>query len=503
MWKPAQRIKYKAVPGRWPEASEAAASLLFSPKVLGTTGKVRLEQRTWVPAMVPWRATQAGEVSADVLDWYGRFARGKPGAIVVEATGIRDVPSGPLLRIGHDRFLPGLKQLVERVQLESQGETRLLIQLIDFLPVRRRPERQRYFDEYLNITQQHIDLISNYIGSDRVSEALVRETLSQFDDETLKIYLTARELGDLLYGYRQLVTDTEIESVGRLPQTLPDLFGQAAERAAAAGFDGVELHYAHAYTMASFLSATNTRTDGYGGHREARVRLPLEVYHKVRQRLPQNFLVGCRFLTEECIAGGNTLQDSTYFAHRFAEAGMDFLSTSRGGKFDDAKQPKTGEAVYPYTGPSGYECMPQYISDEQGPFGRNLAPVRHITRSLRAAGHDTPVVVAGGIHNFEVAQAVLADGTADIIGFARQALADPDWFLKVRSGYGDQVRLCEYSNYCEGLDQKHKQVTCQLWDRLALDEPGLGLSRDGRRRLIAPPWTPHSSTDQKSEGESP
>ena len=65
-------------------------------------------QRTWVPAMVPWRATEEGYVTEDVIDWYERFARGMPGAIVVEATGIRDVPSGPLLRIGHDRFLPGL-----------------------------------------------------------------------------------------------------------------------------------------------------------------------------------------------------------------------------------------------------------------------------------------------------------------------------------------------------------------------------------------------------------
>src|SRR3712207_6953300 len=56
-----------------------------------------------------------------------RFAEGRPGAIVVEATGVRDVPSGPLLRIGHERFLPGLRELVETVRRASGGETRLLI----------------------------------------------------------------------------------------------------------------------------------------------------------------------------------------------------------------------------------------------------------------------------------------------------------------------------------------------------------------------------------------
>jgi len=308
------------------------------------------------------------------------------------------------------------------------------------------------------------------------------------NDAQLSQVLSEREMNDLLYGYRQRVTDVDRETVADLPRTLPPLFAEAALRAHRAGFDGVELHYAHAYTMASFLSATNTRKDGYGGAPVNRVRLPLEVYSAVRDRVSKDFLVGCRFLTEECIPGGTTVEDSGYFATRFAEAGMDFLSTSRGGKFDDAKQPKIGQAVYPYTGPSGYECMPQYISDEQGPFGRNLKPVAGITRRLRRLGYSTPVIVAGGVHNFTVAEQILRDGTADIVGFARQALADPDWFIKVRSGCGREVRLCEYSNYCEGLDQKHKQVTCQLWDRLELDEPGVPLSKDGRRRLIAPVW---------------
>jgi tRNA-dihydrouridine synthase len=110
---------------------------------------------------------------------------------------------------------------------------------------------------------------------------------------------------------------------------------------------------------------------------------------------------------------------------------------------------------------------------------------------VRAAGHETPIVAAGGIHNFEQAEAVLATGTADIVGLARQALADPDWFLKVRTGEGAAVRLCKYTNYCEALDQRHREVTCELWDREALDA-GVALSADGKRRLIAPDWPPGS-----------
>ena len=186
--------------------------------------------------------------------------------------------------------------------------------------------------------------------------------------------------------------------------------------------------------------------------------------------------------------GGSTIDDSLYYAEQFAHQGLDYISLSRGGKFDDAKQPKVGWAVYPYTGPSGYECMPQYLSDEFGPFGRNLSPATVIRKHLHRSGSTVPIIVAGGIHNFDQAERAIDSGAGDIIGFARQALADPDWFEKVRQGRGNEVRLCVYSNYCEGLDQKHKQVTCNLWDRSALNEP-CKKTEDGKRRLIAPDWS--------------
>jgi 2,4-dienoyl-CoA reductase-like NADH-dependent reductase (Old Yellow Enzyme family) len=108
---------------------------------------------------------------------------------------------------------------------------------------------------------------------------------------------------------------------------------------------------------------------------------------------------------------------------------------------------------------------------------------------VRDAGSQAPVVCAGGIHNFEMAEDYLARGVCDIIGAARQSLADPDWFYKIRLGLGDQVRVCEYTNYCEGLDQKHKQVTCKLWDKMP-SLPGERSARDGKRRLTAPAWQP-------------
>lgn len=477
MWRPPERIRHPLPDEAWPSAEEAAASKLYSPVRLGP---VTLAHRTWIPAMVPWRATEEGFVTPDVLAWYGRFAEGKPGAIVVEATGIRDVPSGPLLRIGHERFLPGLRSLVDTVREASGGHTKVFIQLIDFLRIRRRPPRERFLGRFLRLTDAH----RQAVGSD--DDTAVRQALLAMDDARLAEVLDERELEALQFGDRERVTDLHLPHIAELPQVLPKLFADAAQRAKDAGFDGVELHYAHAYTMASFLSARNTRTDGYGGDKTSRVRLPLEVFDAVRSRVGANYCVGCRFLSHEIIDGGSNTADAAYFGQRFAEAGMDFLSLSRGGKFEDALQPKEGWSAYPYTGPSGYECMPTVFSDAKGPYGRNVDAVANVRAAVRASGYETPIVVAGGIGTFSQAEGILQADQADIVGAARQSIADPDWFAKVLDGQGAEVRRCKFTNYCEALDQKHKQVTCQLWDRQELDAPDVMLSHDGRRRLIAP-----------------
>src|SRR5438874_10105498 len=167
--------------------------------------------------------------------------------------------------------------------------------------------------------------------------------------------------------------------------------------------------------MASFLSRRNDRADGYGGSPEARVRLPLEVYAAVRAEVGGDYTVGVRFLGDEVIEGGSRIEDAVYYGVEFARAGLDYLSISKGGKFEDAKQPKVGQAVYPYTGRSGYECMPTVLSDERGPFGRNVPLAAAIRRALRQAGHETPVVTSGGIATFDQAEGILERGAADAV----------------------------------------------------------------------------------------
>jgi 2,4-dienoyl-CoA reductase-like NADH-dependent reductase (Old Yellow Enzyme family) len=134
--------------------------------------------------------------------------------------------------------------------------------------------------------------------------------------------------------------------------------------------------------------------------------------------------------------------------------------------------------------------MPTVRSDRRGPFGRNRAATHLVRQAVRAAGRDTPVVLSGGISTFEQAEQLLREGDADIVASARQSLADPDWFRKLRLGLGHQVRRCVFTNYCEGLDQVHKPVTCKLWDHAEVDGDDTPRTADGRRRLVAPAWEP-------------
>jgi 2,4-dienoyl-CoA reductase-like NADH-dependent reductase (Old Yellow Enzyme family) len=484
-------MRHRLPPAEWPTREDAERARWFSPLRLGRTTVAA--HRTWVPAMVPWRASDDGFVTDAVLDWYARFADGRPGVLVVEATGVRDVPSGPLLRIGDDRFVPGLRQLAALVRARSEGHTRLFLQAIDFVAVRRRPEPATYFGRHLAISDRLRARVADATGDARwakAPEAELRAYLVTAPRTVIDAALDPREREALDYGYRERIWDTDLPHIRDLPRVLPALFADAARRTREAGFDGIELHYAHAYTMASFLSRLNTRDDGYGGTREGRVRLPLEVVAAVRARVGDDFTVGIRFLGDDVVPGGSDIDDAAWFAVRFARAGVDYLSVSKGGRFEDAKQPKVGEAIYPYTGPSGHECMPTVTSDDRGPFGRNVPLARTIRRAVRDAGYETPVITSGGICTFEQAEAILARGDADAVAAARQTLADPDWFTKIRLGRGAEIRRCEFTNYCEGLDQRHKQVTCKLWDReWRSGDPDVRLADDGRRRLTAPRWS--------------
>jgi 2,4-dienoyl-CoA reductase-like NADH-dependent reductase (Old Yellow Enzyme family) len=284
-------------------------------------------------------------------------------------------------------------------------------------------------------------------------------------------------------GWRQTVDMLSLEDI----DAIVEAYGTAAVRARKCGFDGVELHMAHAYTLSSFLSRLNPRKDKYGGGSlENRLRLPLRVVERVRKMVGDDFPVGVRFLGEECIKDGYTIVDAAPIAIRLVRAGIDYVSLSAGGKFEDAIK-KEGEPLYPYTGYSGDRCMPSSAY----PDGANLHIPEAVRAALRSAGLEAPVVAVGKLGTHALAQEVLAKGQGDLIGMARALLADPDIPKKWKSGREETVVRCLYGNVCKNLDENFRRVDCTLWPKKLGQAPE---SDD----TIAPEW-PKGGSDLRAE----
>ncbi|MCB9894599.1 MAG: NADH:flavin oxidoreductase [Planctomycetes bacterium] len=292
-------------------------------------------------------------------------------------------------------------------------------------------------------------------------------------------------------GWRQKVDDLSIDDI----RAIVDAYAAAAVRCIDAGYDGVELHMAHAYTLSSFLSRMNKRRDDYGGSLDRRLRVPVEVVTAVRKAVG-DFPVGVRFDGEECIKGGYTGDESKLIAWRLVQAGVDYVSISAGGKFEDA-QPREGEPLYPYTGYSGDRCMP----GKTYPPAANLYIAAGIRLFLREQGSSAPVIATGKINTPELAEKILNDGHADLIGMARPILCDPDWPRKVQAGHFDRVIRCCYANVCKAKDERFQTVSCFLWPKGEIQAPqsddsvapqwpeeGAGLKADGSKGRIDLKW---------------
>src|SRR6187401_1825529 len=178
-----------------------------------------MPNRIWLPAMVTWRGTEDGFVTPAVHDVYLRYAMGGPGMIVLEATGIRDVASGPLLRLSHDRFIPGLKALVE--EMRRAGDALVMPQIIDFLKIATRKPTRAFME--------------SLVGRGQLPASVLELSDAEFERDHAR-HLSLRQQRDFLYGYRQQIEDLDLSEIRRIP----DWFAAAARRARQSGFDGVE-----------------------------------------------------------------------------------------------------------------------------------------------------------------------------------------------------------------------------------------------------------------------
>ncbi len=285
-------------------------------------------------------------------------------------------------------------------------------------------------------------------GMKRLTERFHGETDSKIAPQILHFLKISRS------GYRQTVNDLTLEEV----QEIPELFARAAERARTAGFDAVELHFAHAYTMAYMLSRFNHRKDDYGGSLKNRLRLAEEVVEAGRKAVGDDFVLGARINGDEFALGGNSLAQGKQIALRLAELGLDYISVSAGGKFEDAI-PAEGEALDPYTGYSGHRSMPPKWMPEKV----NVYLAREVKKTINDAGFHIPVITAGRLPTASVAESVLQNGEADLVAIARPILADPYWPKKYQEGREKDILKCIYCNKCREAEGAFEEVTCFQW----------------------------------------
>jgi 2,4-dienoyl-CoA reductase-like NADH-dependent reductase (Old Yellow Enzyme family) len=279
-------------------------------------------------------------------------------------------------------------------------------------------------------------------------------------------------------GWRQKVTDFKSED---LP-LIVEQHVKAARRALSAGFDFIELHMAHAYTLSSFLSLSNERTDEYGGSLlKNRMRLPIEVYQAVRQEVGDKYPLGVRINGEDFTIKGTTLQQSTRIARRLSELGADYISVSAGSRFEDASLPPANTPPDPMSGYSGHRMSPEWYF----PDATHAYLAEGIRRHVRDGGYEVPIVTAGKIRMPRQAEQILVDGKADLIGLCRALLCDPDWPLKAKESRATDIVSCTACNWCLEADTRMEKVNCSRWPEGSLVAPTPWTKKDARASALS------------------
>ena len=359
------------------------SSLLFTPLRLGP---IALQNRIVSLPLYLAYPDPDNRVNDLVVDYYAEMADSGAGLVVVENVTVEPCGLGNprTLLVSDDRFVPGLARLAATIRARRVPA---VLQIHHAGRYARRP--------------------------DRIAPSAV---------ETWGVVPRAMDGADI----RRVIAS----------------FAAGARRARDAGFDGVELHGGTGYLLSQFLSPrTNLRRDDYGGDLEHRMRFPLEVVAAVRDAVGTGFPIGYRFIADEYVPGGWTLDESVPFARELARSGVAYLSVMT-GCYDSF-------------------VLPRYVeADRTEGF---MAP---FAGAIRAAVPGVPIIAAGRIQSPEKAEAILRDGVADLIGLARVLFADPLWPRKAGGEIAEPINACTPTCcFCTRRVAAQKPAYCGRWSR--------------------------------------
>lgn len=387
-----------AMKGPWPRLLSA-----------GKIGSLELKNRMIVTAMGTSLGNEDGTVGERIIAYHEEQARGGAGLIITGVCGVA-WPTGSVLRnqiaISDDRFLPGLKQLTERVhaaggkiaaQLHHGGQVAAFASTFGqplWLPSMPKPMEMG-------------DFIENMLPE---------------------------ELAGFTGGPMPEIKVLEIEDI----KTAIRQFADAARRAKEAGFDGIEIHGGHGYLISSFLSpSTNFRTDEYGGSLENRARLMLDVARAVREAVGPDFPVWMKLDSREVGKKvGTTLEDAKQVARWLEAAGVDAITVTA---YHDAAQGKNHSA--------------SNIPHEPNTNVPAAAAIK--------AEVNIPIIASGRIEPDD-AESHIASGKYDFLAMGRKVLADPHLPRKLAEGRPDLVRPCIYCYTCVSAIYERKIMRCAV-----------------------------------------
>jgi 2,4-dienoyl-CoA reductase-like NADH-dependent reductase (Old Yellow Enzyme family) len=364
---------------------------LFTPI---SVGGLALENRVVMSPMATNLAATDGTVTDDLVAYYARRAQSRPGLLTVEMT-VLDFPRGKAgtvsLRIDDDEVIPGLRRLVEAVdlwrvpvalQLGHAGGNTTLAKTRGLAPIGPSPTR--------------------YAGG--------RTLAIEADDSTL---------ADLT---RQ--------------------FGAAAARARRAGFAAVNLHGGHTYLLAQMLSPLrNRRTDAWGGSLDGRMRFATMAIEQIQAQAGRDFPIIYRVSADEFLPGGRGLAESLEIARRLESLGVAMLDITAG-----ASAPVADAAVGVEAQWKGLRAAIEPMSFGEGWKAGLAGEIRRVVR--------IPVSAVGVIRTPQTAERILAEGTADLVTLGRALIAEPDWLDLARAGTPERIRPCISCNECSRVRQE-------------------------------------------------
>ncbi|SLM18329.1 NADH oxidase [uncultured spirochete] len=360
-------------------------SMSMSPIKIGT---MEVKNRFVVPAMGTNFANPDSSVSQQLIDYHVTRAKGGYGLIIVEVTAIdplgKAIPFEP--GIWDDSFIPGWKKLADEVHKYG---CKIAVQL-------HHAGRQT---------------TSGTLGG---NQPVAPSPIPCPVDKEMPRELTTEEVYELI-----------------------EKFGNGARRARDAGIDAVEVHGAHGYLVAQFMSAySNKRMDEFGGNLSARMKFPVEIVKNIRRKTGNGYPIIFRMSGDERVPGGRTIDESRAVARIMEEAGVNAVHVSTGV----------------------YGSIAWIIPPAAVPTGFNLYAAEEIKKSV-----SVPVIGVGRINDPLLAEDALRTGKADMIALGRASLADPEFPNKVASGELESISPCiGCIQGCIGyiFDPNHGKTSC-------------------------------------------